>query len=283
MIEFPNTKKTSGICHETLVSATPRNSSLIKISGYVCLLGLLAATNLTSASELNELPHHSKELPLIEGMENFKIRFIRLEHDGNGWDDGMRATKADINLLQHFAKSTGVKQVARRGESHKIGLLAKYPRDGFPPFVFLTGNHQIGRVSQKDMKILREYCQGGGMLIADAGSPQFHQSFLRFMKDVFPEKSLMDIPDDDTLYQKPFPFPKGAPAFWNHGGNIPLGIKHEGRWVVFYHPGDMNDAWKSESHTDVTPELKEAALNLGVNLLLYSFESWNEAVAKSEN
>ena len=215
-----------------------------------------------------------------EGMENYKIRFIRLDHGGAGWDDGMDQTGADLNFLRGFAQATGFKKIAGKGESHSIGLLKKYPKDGFPPFVYLTGNADMGRVSPADMKILREYCLNGGMLIADAGSARFHQSFTHFMSQVFLDKPLLDIADDDMLYQLPYGFPDGAPAFWHHGGRRPLGIKHDGRWVVFYHPGDMNDAWKSPGYTEVTPEMRDAAMNLGVNLVYYAFNQWNDAVAK---
>jgi hypothetical protein len=215
-----------------------------------------------------------------EGMDDYKIRFIRLEHGGAGWDDGMNQTNADINFLRAFAQATGFKKIARKGESHSIALLSKYPDDGFPPFVYLTGNSDMGRVSSADAKILREYCLKGGMLIADAGSARFHQSFTHFMRQVFPDKLLLDIADDDMLYQLPYGFPDGAPAFWHHGGRRALGIKHDGRWVAFYHPGDMNDAWKSQGYTDVTPEMRDAAMNLGVNLVYYSFNQWNDAVAK---
>ena len=47
---------------------------------------------------------------------------------------------------------------------------------------------------------------------------------------------LNELQDDDMIYQLPYVFPNGAPAFWAHGGTRPLGVKHEGRWVVFYHP-----------------------------------------------
>ena len=36
-------------------------------------------------------------------------------------------------------------------------------------------------------------------------------------------------------------------------------VPSEGRWIVFYHPGDMNDAWKSPGYSDVTPEMRAAA------------------------
>lgn len=213
-------------------------------------------------------------------MEAYKVRFIRLDHGGEGWDDGMGKSGADTNFLQGFAKATGFGKIAQKGESHSIGLLAKYPDDGFPPFVFLTGNGGMGRVSPKDAKILREYCLRGGLLIADAGSARFHQSFGHFMRQVFPDKPLVDIANDDMIYQLPYSFPAGAPAFWHHGGRRALGIKHEGRWCVFYHPGDMNDAWKSETFTQATPEMREAAMNLGINLVFYSFVQWDNAVSK---
>lgn len=215
-----------------------------------------------------------------EGMENYKVRFIRLDHGGVGWDDGMDQSGADVNFLRAFAQATGFKKVASKGESHSIALLRKYPDDGFPPFVYLTGNADMGRVTPEDAKILREYCLKGGMLIADAGSMRFHQSFVHFMRQVFPDKPLLDIADDDMLYQLPYGFPDGAPAFWHHGGRRALGIKHEGRWIVFYHPGDMNDAWKSQGYSDCTPEMREAAINLGINLVYYAFNQWNDAIAK---
>ena len=44
----------------------------------------------------------------------------------------------------------------------------------------------------------------------------------------------------------------------------------------------MNDAWKSQAYTDVTPEMRDAAMNLGVNLVYYAFNQWNDAVAKAK-
>ena len=214
-------------------------------------------------------------------MEFYKVRFIRLEHSGEGWDDGMGKSGADINFLRAFADATGFKSIADKGECHAIRLLKKYPDDGFPPFVFLTGNGDIGRISSADLAVLRAYCLKGGMLIADAGSIRFHRSFVHLMRQVFPDKPLVDIADDDMIYQTPYEFKEGAPAFWHHGGRRPLGIKQEGRWVVFYHPGDMNDAWKSDDFTDVTPEMREAAMHLGINLILYSFNQWSEAIMKA--
>jgi len=205
-------------------------------------------------------------------MEHSRIRFIRLDHGGSGWDDGMDPTSgADINFLRGFSQVTGFKKIASRGESHSIGLLKKYPKNGFPPFVYLTGDGELGPITAADKETLRNYCLNGGLLIGDAGSPTFHESLIKLMRQVFPDKPLLDIADDDMLYQIPYAFPNGAPSFWHHGGHRPMGIKHEGRWCVFYHPGDMNDAWKTPGQTDATPEMRDAAIRLGVNLVYYAF------------
>ncbi len=43
----------------------------------------------------------------------------------------------------------------------------------------------------------------------------------------------------------------------------------------------MNDAWKSTGYTDVTPDMRDAAMNLGVNLVYYAFNQWDDAVSKA--
>lgn len=217
-----------------------------------------------------------------EGMDDYRIRFIYLEHKGAGWDDGMGENMGTISFLRHFSQVTGFRNIASDGESHSIRLLEKYPDDGFPPFVFLNGNAAISGVSADDARILREYCLKGGMIFANAGSPSFHQSFLHLMRQVFPDRALSDIPDDDMIYQQPFRFPNGTPSFWAHGGTRALGVRHEGRLCVFYHPGDLNDAWADPKFTDISPELRQSALNLGVNILYYSFTHWNDAIAKQK-
>lgn len=215
-----------------------------------------------------------------EGQEGAEIRFIRLSHAGYNWNDGMGKTNADKNFMREFQRVTRFKKVRKYGESHPISHLALYPDDGFPPFVFMTGDGPIRGVGGSDIKILREYCEKGGMLIGDAGSGSFDRSFRDLMRRVFPGKTLLNVADDDRLYQLPFNFPNGAPSFWSHGGTRGMGIKQNNRWMVFYHPGDMNDAWKSSGYSKVSPEMRRNAYNLGINIVFYAFNEWNDAVAK---
>jgi hypothetical protein len=109
----------------------------------------------------------------------------------------------------------------------------------------------------------------------------FDRDFRALMSRVFPATRMVDIADDDRLFRIPFSFPQGAPRFWSHGGTRAMGIKINQRWAVFYHPGDMNDAWKSSSYSEVEPAVRENAYNLGINIIYYAFNSWNDAVAKT--
>ena len=213
-----------------------------------------------------------------EGMGSEPVRFIRLEYNGSHWDDGMdKRTRADANFLQEFHRLTGFK-VANRSESHPIRLLTKYDKGFAPPFVYMTGDGSID-VSGRDLKVLRDYLLDGGLLFADCGSRGWDWSFRNFAKALFPDKRLVDIADDDPVFQMPYAFPNGAPPLWHHGGLRALGIKHQDRWVVFYHPGDVNDAWKT-GHSGLRPDLAKGAFQMGVNIVYYAFTHYLEATRK---
>lgn len=212
------------------------------------------------------------------GMKNAIVRFIRLEYDGENWNDGMDpSTRADMNFLDEFKKVTGFK-VASHGESNAIRLLDDYPNGFAPPFVYMTGSGQIN-VSPKDIEILRKYLLGGGMLFADCGSEPWDRTFRAFVRVLFPGEPLLVIADDDPIYQIPFVFENGAPPLWHHGGAQALGIKRGRRWVVYYHPGDINDAWKI-GHSGMSPELTRRAYQLGVNIVYHAFTHYLEETRK---
>jgi Ca-activated chloride channel family protein len=216
-----------------------------------------------------------------DGMQDTIVRFIRMKYDGAGWDDGMdEASRADLNFLDFFRNLTGFK-TATKPESHSIALLARYPKGFAPPFVYMTGDGNIG-VSQRDVSILREYIQGGGMLFADCGSPQWNGQFRNFIQRVFPGEKLLNIADDDVIFQIPFGFEHGAPPLWHHGGDRALGVKHKGRWAVFYHPGDINDAWKN-NRGGLSAAKAEGALEMGVNIVYYAFTQYLELTRKLRN
>ena len=218
-----------------------------------------------------------------DGMANAVVRFVRLEYNCPGWDDGMAASEGgDVNFLQEIHTVTGFK-VADKGESHPIRLLTKYEKGFAPAFVYMTGGDRGSsssiNCSANETKILRDYLLEDGMLFADCGSAEWDRAFRSFATQLLPGSSLVDISDDDPIYQAPYTFPNGAPPMWHHGGSRAMGIKHNGRWVVFYHPGDLNDAWKT-GHSGLSPDLAKHAFEMGINVVYYAFTKHLEEIAK---
>lgn len=206
-----------------------------------------------------------------KGMEGATVRFIRLQYRGGDWDQDM-GKGADYNLLLRFHQITGF-PIARETESREIDRLRLFPKHKAPPFVFLTGRGNL-QVTDREVKTLRWYLETeGGMLFIDNGGGNFDRSARTLLASVLPGKPLVDIANDDPIFQAPFLFPDGAPPFWHHAGHRALGIKVEGRWAVFYHPGDVNDAWK-DGHSGAAKEVADQAYKLGINVMYYAFNAY---------
>jgi hypothetical protein len=79
-------------------------------------------------------------------------------------------------------------------------------------------------------------------------------------------------------YQIPF-----LPYVVAHGGKDALGWKVDGRWVCYYHPGDIGDAW-SDGHAGIEPHIWEFCYQLGTNVINYSnveYAKWSESRQKA--
>jgi hypothetical protein len=205
------------------------------------------------------------------GMEGAKVGFLRLEYKGGDWDQDM-GVNADYNLLLQFHKITGFK-IADNTDHIPILELRRFRKHRSPPFVFITGSKAIN-VGKKEVDTLRWYClEEGGMIFADNGGGTFNREFRKLMTRCFPELDWVDIASDDILYQQPFIFPNGAPPLWHHSGMRALGLKHNDRWIVFYHQGDINDAWKT-GHSGASEAQAKQAYHLGVNIINYAFNQY---------
>lgn len=207
-----------------------------------------------------------------EGVENSAIRFIRLEYRGGDWDQDM-GKGADYNLLLKFREWTGMK-IAKDTEHRPIERLKFFPHKKSPPFVFMTGMGGIS-INDREAKVLRDYClKEGGMIFIDNGGGHFDGSVRNMLRKVFPGKSLTDVPNDDPINQRPYMFPDGAPPFWHHAGYRAMGIRDEdGRLIVYYHPGDVNDAWRDD-HSGASKEVADQAYKLGINVMFYAFNQY---------
>lgn len=210
----------------------------------------------------------------MDGVPGGAIRFIRLRHNGADWDRNMGPIH-DCQMLREFGIRAGVK-VARVTEAITIDQLQHGFKPGaLPPFVYITGRKPF-RISARDSRILKDYVlRQGGFIIGDSPGEAFASSFRTMMYSVLGrEARWVNIPRDDELFLRPFPLPSGAPPLWHHDGAQAQGIKIGGRWVAFFHPGDMGDAWKI-GHSGAPREAVEAAYDLGCNLIHYAVRQYH--------
>lgn len=203
-----------------------------------------------------------------------KARFIRLQYEGGDWDQDA-AGFGDLNLLVQFQVRTGIK-VAEQPEVFAISRLANFKLGVAPPLVYLTGSQRID-LTKDEVKVLRDYLvdNHGMLLIDNGGSKQFHDEAFAMMKRIVPVVEPIKIPLDDPLHEGLTSMPIVAP----HGGRDPYGWKVDGRWIAYYHPGDIGDAW-SDDHAGVGQKIADDAYHFGVSIMLHAqteYAKWSRA------
>lgn len=224
---------------------------------------------------MKEITKHAYEIGMGDddgiGMggknPNAKTRFIRIEYSGGDWAQDMELNP-DLNLLIQYNVQTSQK-IAEKPETMVISRLGNFKIGAGPPVVYMTGQKSIS-LTKGELAGLRTYLiDNHGMLFLDNGGGSFHQQAFAMMRQVAPQIEPVRIPLDDVIHQKPNPIPF-LPYVAPHGGREAWGWKHEGRWIAYYHPGDIGDAW-ADGHSGVSSTVSEACYNLGVNVLYYGY------------
>lgn len=213
------------------------------------------------------------------GTSKGKVRLMRLEYDGGDWDLNF-GVGGDNNMLMEYHLLTQ-QQASEKAESLRISQLARFPREKSPPVVFLTGQKNLS-VANNEIKTLREYLlDKHGMVFASSGSPHFHNQFMSLMSRVLPDIRPVPVPMDDTIHRVPFAIPS-FPYVVPHGGREPLGWSLDGRWIAYYHPGDISDAW-ADGHAGVSADVYNGCYQLGANVINYGhveYSKWLQAKGK---
>jgi len=207
------------------------------------------------------------------GTKRGKVRFIRLEYSGGDWDQGM-GHDSDLLMLLKYFEYTGHK-IHNRTESRTVAQLKNFPIGKSPPMVYLTGQKSI-HMSKNEQKILRQYLleKHGMIFCSNGGSRHFHSQFFSLMGRILPKVQPVKVPLDDVIHRIPFDIPF-LPYVAPHGGKDAWGWKVDGRWVAYYHPGDIGDAW-SKDHAGVKPEIWEYCYQLGTNVIFYAHAEYNK-------
>lgn len=142
------------------------------------------------------------------------------------------------------------------------------------PIVFMTGHGNVF-FSEEEAKNLREYLISGGFLhISDNYGLDAY--IRRELKKVFPNLELKEIPKNHPIYNQKFLFPNGLPKIHEHENKAPqgFGLFYEGRLICFYdYESDLSDGWENEVVHNDPAEVREKALKMGANLIIYAFKN----------
>ncbi len=198
---------------------------------------------------------------IILGQE-FSI--ARVNYGGGG--DWYCDPSSIPNLLNYLTKNTLIK--AAHGE-YRIKLTAKELRGH--PYLYMTGHGNV-RFTDDEIIQLREYLMGGGFLHAD-DNYGFNTSFRREMKRVFPDRDFVELPHDHTVFHSYFDMPNGLPKIHEHDGKPPqLFALYDGDriMVIYSYESDLGDGWEDEEVHNDPPELRAAALQMGVNIIYFA-------------
>lgn len=198
---------------------------------------------------------------IILGQE-FSI--ARVNYGGGG--DWYCDPSSIPNMLNYLTKNTSIKA---DHDEYRIKLTTKELRGH--PYLYMTGHGNI-RFTDEEIIQLREYLMGGGFLHTD-DNYGLNTSFRREMKRVFPDRDFVELPHDHAVFHSYFDMPNGLPKIHEHDGKPPqlFALYNEDRIMVIYsYESDLGDGWEDEEVHNNPPELRVAALQMGVNIIYFA-------------
>lgn len=191
----------------------------------------------------------------------------RLQYDGGG--DWYANPSSLPNLIAAVRTRTQI-PVAPRERAVRLTDPALWTLG----FLHATGHGEM-RLAPAEVTALRQWLVAGGFLHVD-DNYGLDASFRREIARVFPDRPLVEVPLDHPIYRAVYPFRDGLPKVHQHDGKPPqgFGIFIDGRLAVFYSfQSDLGDGWEDPTVHNDPPELHEAALRMGVNLVAYAVAS----------
>ncbi|MGM0588499.1 MAG: DUF4159 domain-containing protein [Bacteroidota bacterium] len=202
------------------------------------------------------------EITQAQNQDQLKVARIKYRGGGDWYNDPSSLT----NLLEYASQQLPL-SISSTYDDVDLGdpALQQYP------FAFLTGHGTI-KANSTEIKNLRAYLTNGGFLFVDDdyGLDKYIRQLLR---QTFPNEELVELPFDHPVYHQRFEFPDGLPKIHEHDGKPPQGfaILIEGRMVVFYaYESNLGDGWANPRVHNDPPEVREKALQMGTNILLYA-------------
>lgn len=150
------------------------------------------------------------------------------------------------------------------------------------PFLYAV---QVGEwgLTPEEGRILRDYLLHGGFFMADDfhGSEEF-EVFVQRMKYVFPDRPLVDIPNDDPIFHTVFDLDDRYRV--TGAEHLAVGYKNDGRvarWLGIYDDkgrvmvaasfnSDIGDSWEWSDEPRYPEKFSALGIRIGVNYVVYA-------------
>jgi hypothetical protein len=197
-----------------------------------------------------------------QNQESLKVARIKYRGGGDWYNDPSALT----NLLGYASQQLPL-TISNSYDDIDLGdpALQQYP------FAFLTGHGTI-KANPTELKNLRSYLANGGFLFIDDdyGLDKYVRQLLQ---QTFPNEELVELPFEHPIYHQRYDFQDGLPKIHEHDGKPPQGfaILLEGRMAVFYaYESNLADGWANPRVHNDPEEVREKALQMGTNILLYA-------------
>lgn len=201
-------------------------------------------------------------LPVLAQGQDFKLARIKYRGGGDWYND-----PSSLKNLAEFTQQQV--PIALNPDYDDVALgssdLSEYP------FAFLTGHGTID-INQAEASNLREYLDNGGFLYID-DDYGLNEHFREVIGQVYPDEELVEIPFDHPIYHQVFGFPEGLPKVHEHDGEAPrgFGLFRDGRMVLFYtYESNLADGWANPDVHNNPAAVREEALQMGTNILVYA-------------
>ena len=204
-------------------------------------------------------------IPEASAQESYTFSIARIKYDvGGDW----YSDPESLPELLSFVRRETLIDVSPKEE---VVELSSDNLFSFP-YVYLTGHGNI-RLSESEALRLRSYLEQGGFLHID-DNYGLNAHIRREINKVFPEREFVEIPFEHEIFHSAFDFNNGLPKIHEHDNGPAQGfglLDDSGRVMVFYsYESDLGDGWEPQAVHEKPEALRQAALQMGANILVYA-------------
>ena len=194
-----------------------------------------------------------------------ELNICRIQYGGGG--DWYSDQSSLSNLIEFTTENTNI-LISQKEKNVKIGDNEFLKNSYF----YLTGHGNI-KLNDSEIAILRDHLLSGAFLHAD-DNYGMDQSFRKMVKQLFPEKQLVELPKTHPIFSTFYKFPDGLPKIHEHDNKRPQAyglFDNNNRLMLLYtYESDLGDGWENSNVHNNPETLRLEALKMGANIILYS-------------